>query len=93
MKFPRAFRRREELENVQFLYEVLDKMAKNGVLREDVIEEVYWTLKKLLKGKCNDDILEAFEEIVALRATLSMEKNPEKHLITAKEMLAKYLEG
>ncbi|CUX77392.1 hypothetical protein CHITON_0613 [Thermococcus chitonophagus] len=68
-------------------------MAKNGVLREDVIEEVYWTLKKLLKGKYDAEILEAFEEVVTLRAKLSMEKNPEKHLMVAKEMLAKYLEG
>ncbi|ASJ16683.1 hypothetical protein A3L04_06160 [Thermococcus chitonophagus] len=93
MKFPRTFGRKKELENIQFLYEVLDKMAKNGVLREDVIEEVYWTLKKLLKGKYDAEILEAFEEVVTLRAKLSMEKNPEKHLMVAKEMLAKYLEG
>lgn len=42
-------RRRKEKETISFLIEVLDKMAKNGVIRDDIIEETYWTLKKLLR--------------------------------------------
>ncbi|AFK22458.1 hypothetical protein [Pyrococcus sp. ST04] len=89
----KVLRRRILKENVQFLTEVIDKMAKNGVIREDVIEEVYWTLKKLLKDSCEGELIEAFEEIVMIRSKLGKDVEPERHLEKAKVSLSKFLEG
>lgn len=64
-------------------------MAKNGMIRDDVVEETYWTLKKLLRNKIDENILEAFENIVALRVKLEKDISPEKYLEEAKELLIK----
>jgi len=87
-------RRRKEKETISFLIEVLDKMAKNGVIRDDIIEETYWTLKKLLKDRVDESVLQAFEDIVILRTKAINESiNAERYLESAKNSLLKVLEG
>ncbi|WP_048147004.1 hypothetical protein [Pyrococcus abyssi] len=85
--------RRREKETISFLAEVLDKMARNGVIREDIIEEAYWTLKKMLRNKVDEDILQAFEDLVMLKAKMEKGLSPERYLENAKSSLMKALEG
>ncbi|AAL80669.1 hypothetical protein PFDSM3638_02735 [Pyrococcus furiosus DSM 3638] len=91
----RLILRRKLLQDRIFILDrILEGLSKK-TLREESIDEAYLMLKRILKETTDQRLLEAFESIVTVRATLKNinEEEANKHIENAREMIKRYLEG